>query len=98
MDEFFIEVVLLKIFEKVCVGYDFIGFGLGWFLDKVVIKDFEDNIKEYVFFCNRFVMNIYYGNFFFDWCYDYVWLCYDYVLGVYLFCGFICMFYWFILG
>lgn len=54
MDEFFIEVVLLKNFDKVCVGYDLIGLGFGWFLDKVVIKDLEDNIKEYVFFCNRF--------------------------------------------
>ena len=44
----------LKGLEKVRVGHDSSGPGSGWFLDKVVIKDPEDNTKEYVFPCNRF--------------------------------------------
>ena len=54
MDEFLIEAVSLKSLEKVRVGHDSSGPGSGWFLDKVVIKDPEDNTKEYVFPCNRF--------------------------------------------
>ena len=98
VDEFLIEAVSLKTLEKVRVGHDSTGPGSGWFLDKVVIKDPEDNTKEYVFPCNRFVMNIYHGNLSFDWRYDYVWLRYDYVLGVHLFRGLTCMPYWPTLG
>ena len=54
MDEFLIEAVSLKNLDKVRVGHDSTGPGSGWFLDKVVIKDPEDNTKEYVFPCNRF--------------------------------------------
>lgn len=54
MDEFLIEAVSLKVLQKVRVGHDSSGAGAGWFLDKVVIKDPEDNTKEYVFPCNRF--------------------------------------------
>lgn len=61
MDEFLIEAVSLKTLEKVRVGHDSTGPGSGWFLDKVVIKDPEDNTKEYVFPCNRFGTNIYLG-------------------------------------
>ena len=53
MDEFHIEAVSLKSLEKVRVGHDSSGAGAGWFLDKVVIKDPEDNTKEYVFPCGR---------------------------------------------
>ena len=54
VDEFLIEAVSLKKLDKVRVGHDSTGPGSGWFLDKVVIKDPEDNTKEYVFPCNRF--------------------------------------------
>ena len=54
VDEFLIEAVSLKSLDKVGVGHDSTGPGSGWFLDKVVIKDPEDNTKEYVFPCNRF--------------------------------------------
>ena len=54
MDEFLIEAVSLKGLQKVRVGHDSSGPGAGWFLDKVVIKDPEDNTKEHVFPCNRF--------------------------------------------
>ena len=54
MDEFLIEAVSLKGLQKVRMGHDSSGAGAGWFLDKVVIKDPEDNTKEYVFPCNRF--------------------------------------------
>ena len=53
VDEFLIEAVSLKGLQKVRVGHDSSGPGAGWFLDKVVIKDPEDNTKEYVFPCNR---------------------------------------------
>ena len=55
VDEFLIEAVSLKGLQKVRVGHDSTGPGSGWFLDKVVIKDPEDNTREYVFPCNRFV-------------------------------------------
>lgn len=55
VDEFLIEAVSLKTLEKVRVGHDSTGPGSGWFLDKVVIKDPEDNTKEYVFPCNRWL-------------------------------------------
>ena len=54
VDEFLIEAVSLKNLDKVRVGHDSTGPGSGWFLDKVVVKDPQDNTKEYVFPCNRF--------------------------------------------
>ena len=36
------------------VGHDGKGPGAGWFLDKVVIKDPTDPLKEYIFPCERY--------------------------------------------
>ena len=54
VDEFLIEAVSLTNLDKVRVGHDSTGPGSGWFLDRIVVKDPEDNTKEYVFPCNRF--------------------------------------------
>lgn len=55
VDEFHVEAVLLKSLEKIRIGHDSRGSGAGWFLDKVVIRDPQDDSKAYEFACNRFV-------------------------------------------
>ena len=57
MDEFAIEAVTLKSLQKVRVGHDSSGPGSGWFLDKIVVRDPEDNTKEFLFPCNRYAVN-----------------------------------------
>ena len=54
VDEFLIEAVSLKELQKVRVGHDGTGPGAGWFLDKVVIQDPQDDTKEYSFPCGRY--------------------------------------------
>ena len=53
MDEFEIEAVDLKDLERIRIGHDGKGPGAGWFLDKVVIKDPRDPLKEFNFPCER---------------------------------------------
>ncbi|CAB4019689.1 lipoxygenase homology domain-containing 1-like, partial [Paramuricea clavata] len=55
VDEFEIEAVNLKDLEKIRIGHDGKGPGAGWFLDKVVIKDPSDSLKEYNFPCERWL-------------------------------------------
>lgn len=43
----------LKDLEKIRIGHDGKGPGAGWFLDKVVIKDPNDPLKEFNFPCER---------------------------------------------
>ena len=49
----------LKDLEKIRIGHDGKGPGAGWFLDKVVIKDPSDPLKEYNFPCERYTIFIY---------------------------------------
>ena len=58
VDEFLIEAVSLRELKKVRVGHDGSGPGAGWFLDKIVIADPEDESKEYSFPCNRCANNL----------------------------------------
>ena len=44
----------LKNLEKIRIGHDGKGPGAGWFLDKVVIKDPNDPLKEFNFPCERY--------------------------------------------
>jgi hypothetical protein len=46
--------VNLKDLEKIRIGHDGKGPGAGWFLDKVVINDPSDPLKEYNFPCERY--------------------------------------------
>ena len=54
VDEFEIEAVSLKDLEKIRIGHDGKGPGAGWFLDKVVVKDPRDPLKEFNFPCERY--------------------------------------------
>lgn len=54
-DIFEIEAVWLKDLTKVIIGHDGKGFGAGWFMDKVVIKESADAEREFIFMCNRWL-------------------------------------------
>ena len=56
-DIFIIEAVDLSVLLRVRVGHDGKGFGSGWFLDKIVVKESEDALKEYIFRCDRWVID-----------------------------------------
>ncbi|XP_074641254.1 lipoxygenase homology domain-containing protein 1-like [Tubulanus polymorphus] len=57
IDNFEVEAVSLGQLVKVIVGHDGAGPGLGWFLDKVIIKEHADanSHEEYVFPCGRWL-------------------------------------------
>ena len=52
-----LEAVTLEDLERVVVGHDGEGYGAGWFLDRLVIKQLDgDNTSNlYVFSCNRWL-------------------------------------------
>ena len=54
IDEFVVEAVDLKELEKIRIGHDGKGSADGWYLGKVVIKDPRDNLKEFIFPCDRY--------------------------------------------
>lgn len=48
-----IEAVDLSNLTKVKVGHDGSDAGAGWFLDKIVVREFQAAKENYVFQCNR---------------------------------------------
>lgn len=48
-----VEAVDLQTLTKVVIGHDGSGIDSGWFLDKVVIKEYEEALKSYEFKCER---------------------------------------------
>ncbi|XP_077990949.1 uncharacterized protein LOC144445282 [Glandiceps talaboti] len=53
-DTFMLEAVSLGPLQKVIVGHDGQGTGSGWYLDKIVIKQSDDE-TEHVFPCNKWL-------------------------------------------
>ena len=47
------EAVSLLELKKIRIGHDGSGFGAGWFLDKVVIKQIGEPIFDKTFLCER---------------------------------------------
>ena len=52
MDEFFFEASALGTLKRLRIGHDNSGVGPGWFLDKVIVDDMENN-RVYEFPCYR---------------------------------------------
>lgn len=55
MDEFEVEAVSLLELKKIRIGHDGSGFGAGWFLDKVVIKQIGEPRFDKTFVCERWL-------------------------------------------
>ncbi|XP_033751254.1 lipoxygenase homology domain-containing protein 1-like isoform X2 [Pecten maximus] len=53
-DEFMVKAPCLGRLERIRIGHDNSGFGPGWFLDKVIVDDVDNNIV-YEFPCNRWL-------------------------------------------
>ena len=54
MDEFIVEAVSLSELTSIRIGHDGKGSSDGWFLDKVIITEPQEQ-KEYPFLCNRWL-------------------------------------------
>ncbi|CAH1787210.1 unnamed protein product [Owenia fusiformis] len=54
VDEFIIESPCLGALKRVRIGHDNSGMGPGWFLDKVIVDDMDQN-RVYDFPCNRWL-------------------------------------------
>ena len=52
-DAFLIEAVNLDELERVVVGHDGKGFGAGWYLEKIIVREKEGDEKRWLFHCNR---------------------------------------------
>ena len=52
-DAFLIEAVDLEELEELVVGHDGQGFGAGWFLEKIIVREKEGDYKRWLFNCNR---------------------------------------------
>ena len=37
------------------IGHDGKGFGAGWYLDKIEVKESQDAEKKFIFNCNKYV-------------------------------------------
>ena len=55
VDEFQIDAIRLGDLKMIRIGHDTSGTGDAWFLDKVIIKDPEENEKQFTFLCNRYL-------------------------------------------
>ena len=58
MDLFTVEAVDMVSLTKVKVEYEGDGQGKGWFLEKVIVKDSANAEFQYVFNCDRYVLQI----------------------------------------
>ena len=47
------EAVNLDELERVVVGHDGKGFGAGWYLEKIIVREKEGDEKRWLFHCNR---------------------------------------------
>ena len=52
-DIFHLEAVSLGTLQKITIGHDGTMAGQGWYLDEVVIREFEDAKEEYIFTCEK---------------------------------------------
>ena len=54
---FFLNMTSLGTLQRLIIGHDGVGYGAGWFLDKVIVRErnTEDVGKECVFPCNRWL-------------------------------------------
>ncbi len=55
IDTFGVEVIDIGELTKVTIGHDGSGFGSGWFLDNIVVRDQTLRNKEYKFQCGRWL-------------------------------------------
>ena len=55
VDTFGMEMLDIGELKKVTIGHDGSGFGSGWFLDNVIVKDETLRNKEYKFQCGRWL-------------------------------------------
>jgi hypothetical protein len=55
VDQFGIEAFDVGELTKITIGHDGTGFGSGWFLDNVVVRDQTARNKEYKFQCGRWL-------------------------------------------
>ncbi|CAG2226149.1 RP1 [Mytilus edulis] len=54
-DIFHVEAVSLGVLQKLTIGHDGTMAGQGWYLDEVVIREFEDAKEEYIFPCEKWL-------------------------------------------
>lgn len=47
------EAVSLGVLQKITIGHDGTMAGKGWFLDEIVVREFEDAKEEYIFPCEK---------------------------------------------
>jgi len=59
MDVFTVQAVDMISLTNIKVGHEGQGHGIGWFLDKVVIKESSQATNEFVFNCNRYVSQVF---------------------------------------
>ena len=55
VDEFGIEAFDVGELKKITIGHDGVGFGSGWYLDNVVVRDQTLRNKEYKFQCGKWL-------------------------------------------
>jgi hypothetical protein len=55
IDTFGIELLDIGELSKITIGHDGAGFGSGWFLDNVVVRDETLRNREYKFQCGRWL-------------------------------------------
>jgi hypothetical protein len=60
VDTFGIEAFDVGELQKITIGHDGAGFGSGWFLDNVVVKDQTLRNKEYKFQCGRWLDKVWF--------------------------------------
>ncbi len=59
MDIFGIDALDFGELTKITIGHDGFGFGSGWYLDNVIVRDQTLRNKEYKFQCGRWLDKVY---------------------------------------